>query len=550
MKKILFAFLTFGMLIGLASCEKELTGDDKDKENQGSVESVQLEVKGRILTDGDKASKVTGELELVQGEKESVKLVPSWQVGDEICGFVDGKVSTTLRFKVNSIVDGTALFSWSGEGNVPELNTGTKVHVLYFPFSSVPTNGEFKVDYSDVDGTLESALKHAVLCADGVVTSDEGSGKRYLDLDFENMMSIFRVYGLKYPDDTPVPAGATISVSAERGFTDHATVKFNTNVTPNKFQFYLDKTCYTSALNLTLKTAKIYEKGEGGSYEEVEVPCAYFVLPASDKWNTNDWNPAWRGWNNGQTSETSAPFTGITEFFVVVKGKDGKELYYAKAGEGDTQKIDKKVEANKLYNVAKGMKTKENGYDDYEFAPGNLQYRKIKVGDEWKDQWRFAQNSFDIIGGYSNQGMYEGNVFEEDGTRYDNTKIVDYYGGWSSHVQIQSDRTYCYVPQDSLEAIKASGKIVYSSSFPNEYYQGWMDLFAFGTSGYEKTLPYAVYNGSYTPMYHTIEDMYARENLYNAEGPTYYDWGHYLDGKDGRPGIEGDMYPGEWMTLN
>ena len=109
------------------------------------------------------------------------------------------------------------------------------------------------------------------------------------------------------------------------------------------------------------------------------------------------------------------------------------------------------------------------------FSKGNLQYQ-ASTGT-----WRFAENQYDIV-----ENRLRGNVYFE-GIKSDNGKI-------------------------------------------GENYDGWIDLFGWGTSGY---------SGKYPFLFEDDDDLYAK---FNDISDSQYDWGVYnvISGDDSH----------KWRTLS
>ena len=143
------------------------------------------------------------------------------------------------------------------------------------------------------------------------------------------------------------------------------------------------------------------------------------------------------------------------------------------------------------------------------FAPGNLQFNAAQGthqcadGTTQKGTWRFAEHQWDYVGDANN-----GNVYH-NGTKCDNANI-------------------------------------------SETYDGWIDLFGWGTSGWNNTAndPYAVNYQPWSTSTSTVNTAYN----YSGYGPStnqgdgnltgnnaYYDWGVYNQ--------IGSDAPGTWRTL-
>ena len=154
------------------------------------------------------------------------------------------------------------------------------------------------------------------------------------------------------------------------------------------------------------------------------------------------------------------------------------------------------------FSVAEGRQVK--------FAPGNLQFNAAQGthqcadGTTQKGTWRFAEHQWDYVGDASN-----GNVYH-NGTKCDNANI-------------------------------------------SETYDGWIDLFGWGTSSWNNTAndSYAV---NYQPWSTTSPSIVNETYNYYGYGPStnqgdgnltgnnaYYDWGVYNQ--------IGSDAPGTWRTL-
>ncbi len=131
--------------------------------------------------------------------------------------------------------------------------------------------------------------------------------------------------------------------------------------------------------------------------------------------------------------------------------------------EGKAMKLtvsSKELERSKVYTVERQMAV-DPGYNPYEFelcdgtrfefAPGNLQYQ-ASTG-----KWRFAQHSWDIIGGaqyYDNGSLYPGSVVTANNTteangRRSQSAWIDLFGwgtsGWNAG---NANAGACYLPTD------------------------------------------------------------------------------------------------------
>ena len=109
------------------------------------------------------------------------------------------------------------------------------------------------------------------------------------------------------------------------------------------------------------------------------------------------------------------------------------------------------------------------------FSKGNLQYNAST------DKWQFAENQYDYIGGESSP----------------------------------------------------NSETAYGNNLVSEDYDGWIDLFGWGTSGYDEKYPYM-----------TINDSYSYGNDYDDIIKTNYDWGKYNAIENGGKQI------GLWRTLS
>ena len=144
----------------------------------------------------------------------------------------------------------------------------------------------------------------------------------------------------------------------------------------------------------------------------------------------------------------------------------------------------------------------ENG-DQVYFSQGNLQYQAST------NTWRFAENQWDYVGGVDEYGVEMGNVYNN--------------------------------------SIKCDNSLVSS------FYDGWIDLFGWGTSGYHD--PNDPYNVNYQPWSTSISHVNDSYNTFgygpstNTSAPSLidasanYDWGIYNPISNG-----GNRY-GQWRTL-
>lgn len=144
------------------------------------------------------------------------------------------------------------------------------------------------------------------------------------------------------------------------------------------------------------------------------------------------------------------------------------------------------------------------------FSQGNLQYRATIDGSgtdlkrtcadktEQPGIFRFAEHQYDYVGAVGNYAVnynMGGNVYYDNGgtpKKCDNEEVDDQY-------------------------------------------KGWIDLFGWGTSGYNNVHPYETNN-----TYWNGNSARVKENLTN----TNYDWGVY------NPIENGGNQPGEWRTLS
>lgn len=128
------------------------------------------------------------------------------------------------------------------------------------------------------------------------------------------------------------------------------------------------------------------------------------------------------------------------------------------------------------------------------FSKGNLQYKaSTKL-------WRFAANQYDYVGGSTNTGMEVGNVY-------------DY---------IDDEISKC------------------SNSDIGSAYDGWIDLFGYGTSGYSGKNPYQT---------STNASAYASGSLVNAS--KEYDWGVHnaISNGGNQKGLWRTLTSDEWVYL-
>ncbi len=138
------------------------------------------------------------------------------------------------------------------------------------------------------------------------------------------------------------------------------------------------------------------------------------------------------------------------------------------------------------------------------FSPGNLQFNAMKGthqcadGTSQKGTWRFAEHQWDYVGDAENGTVYE------NGTKCDNAKI-------------------------------------------NATYNGWIDLFGWGTSGWKSGA------NAYKP-YETSQSYkdYYPGGYYNTDITGDYanaDWGMYNQIEDASPGTWRTLTKDEWVYL-
>ena len=148
------------------------------------------------------------------------------------------------------------------------------------------------------------------------------------------------------------------------------------------------------------------------------------------------------------------------------------------------------------YTVRKLGKFSVSGTKQVYFSPGNLQYQASTT------TWRFAEHQYDFVGGTEDGDPY-GNVYAA-GIRCDNTLIA-------------SD------------------------------YTGWIDLFGWGTSGYNNKYPYmtSTTSSDYADGTYDISETEYDWGVHNSIGtyaagtwrtPTHDEWVYLLntDGSSGR----------------
>lgn len=140
------------------------------------------------------------------------------------------------------------------------------------------------------------------------------------------------------------------------------------------------------------------------------------------------------------------------------------------------------------------------------FSKGNLQYQAST------DTWRFAEHQYDFVGDSVN-----GNVSytESRDTTIIDSIIID-------SINITYDTTVV-----TLHDTKKS-----SNNYISEKYNGWVDLFGFGTSGYKDSKPTL-----------TTGDYNQYGNGAKSIAGTDYDWGQYNKISNGGNVIK------NWRTL-
>ena len=172
------------------------------------------------------------------------------------------------------------------------------------------------------------------------------------------------------------------------------------------------------------------------------------------------------------------------------------------------------------------------------FAPGNLQFRATQNG-VWGDlthttatgtangMFRFAEHQWDFVGGTDQNGVQYGNVYE---------------GG------VRSSNSHS-------ETTGSEATII--ANFINHYrqYNGWIDMFCYGTSGYNngeiKYAPFEYDYMNFTTMQYIFSGVNYPQSPFTTSDMTgsnaYSDWGKFnaiYNPKTGQTDA-----PGTWYTL-
>lgn len=125
------------------------------------------------------------------------------------------------------------------------------------------------------------------------------------------------------------------------------------------------------------------------------------------------------------------------------------------------------------------------------FSKGNLQYQAST------DTWRFAEHQYDFVGDSVNGNVYL--LYNPKDTTIIDTTIIDSIS----------------VVYDTIN-ITLYDTIKYCNNLISEKYNGWIDLFGFGTSGYKNSKPTL-----------TTSDYNQYGNGAKSITGTDYDWGRY-----------------------
>ncbi|MBQ0025645.1 MAG: hypothetical protein KBT00_08010 [Bacteroidales bacterium] len=488
MKRFFGAILTLALVLGAASCDnKELAGKDNDEQTP--------EVAGGLVMTGtidngeaSVASKVNGEWE-IDGTTGKGKVQPEWEIGDIIYGH-DVNCNYELKYKVAGIdEEGVAYFFWAGEGAEPAILENTNVRMFYMPY----TGEEAK------PWTKNNAHSYIISFYDQ--DGSLHSALKHAYMIAEGTVKKDQTTNRKYVDLRFSNKTSLFKVSGLK-YPDGTPVPEGTTIKLSAEAGF----AMSAILNSGSAGANLWVRQEESeprylalnAFDEDGTICSYFAQPCSESWGTG----------HGNAEERIAK--GIAGMGLTVTHNGN--TYFCK----DYRETFKKVASLKCYNFAKDSTLREIGEkvdddDEVIFSPGNLQYRKYfnTVSSTWEEQWRFAPNSIDIIG-------------------EDNVRIEYIKGG------------YAYNYDDGAPE---------SSMVP--FYEGWIDLFSYGTSGYD--------NGDLTAQPYLIGFNYPAYPNFDLTGDNkLFDWGQYLDGKDGRPAIyvvdeKGnyvvDEHLGEWRLM-
>ncbi|MBP5365975.1 MAG: hypothetical protein J6Y82_08635 [Bacteroidales bacterium] len=176
-----------------------------------------------------------------------------------------------------------------------------------------------------------------------------------------------------------------------------------------------------------------------------------------------------------------------------LSGENSKTDKDAKTANPSTQSTEKQSQMDLKKSTLKG-KFSVSATEQVQFSQGNLQYQ-VSTG-----KWRFAEHQWDYVGDATNGNVYVGE------TKCNNALVSDNY-------------------------------------------DGWIDLFGWGTSGYNGKQPYMTSTEStdYSPVWSTAEG--ANNNL--TGNNAQYDWGVYnaIANGGGKAGLWRCLTSDEWNYL-
>ena len=209
--------------------------------------------------------------------------------------------------------------------------------------------------------------------------------------------------------------------------------------------------------------------------------------------------------------------TGATSFKISLSAKGSTRSSISRIYYERTKSSAFTFNRNKIYPITFSSPTKREV--DYYFSvsatkkvifsPGNLQWSYVNsetthnvVGGTAPGTWRFAENQWNYV-------------------------------GWSIGNRVNVNGNYRNCPTRSGN-VSANGSLC-DNSLISSNYTGWIDMFGFGTSGYDNKFPY---NNS------TSGSDYASSNI----SGTNYDWGVYNDINN--PVNNRTESKGTWRTLS
>lgn len=394
-----------------------LAGCQKNELSLNVKESCNLEVTATIFNQSK-----------VDASDSNDNITVTWKEGDEIYGYYyeEGSdiYSNVVRYKIeeNGISGEKAYFKLQ-DGVVDGIKDGTKFFMVYNPSKNnqiIPTNGQFPVEFSSQQGTLADAMNHLYMTGEGTVNHDTGTNKFTIDLTFESQMAILKIAGLKC-GQTDLQSGQNLLIRATGGMPTSGTIS---------------------------NSDKKFTVNDGGNGISVKVQSGdtYCAIP-----------------------------TGITisNLTMTSLGSDGLKYKWSSNSTNKLVSTRCYTFGGSLNGEVISKPFKVSADKSVYFSPGNLQFQASQDGSTKNFVWRFAEHSWDFVGGYvtSNPSSIFGNVYE-NGVKCNNNDV-------------------------------------------SATYKGWVDLFSFATSGYNDKYPYLTYN--------EIKYFYGEEDITGTE----YDWGYH-----------------------